>query len=103
MDVPKSSLKLFFCSIIVACFKIASFAITPVSVRMRAAVFKLCVTTPPSQIINHDAPLHTIIHTPIFLVIMTNICASLAISPRLQVWKTLTCFASLHVLSKIKK
>ena len=63
----KSFIKNFFCSTILACFKIASFAISPVSIHIRAVVLKLCVTTPSSQNINHDALLHKIIHEPIFL------------------------------------
>ena len=60
MDVLKSFIKNIFPSTIIACLKIASFAISPASVHIRAVVFKLCVTTPPSQNINHDASLHKI-------------------------------------------
>ena len=71
MDVLRSFIKNIFPQHISSMFKIASFAISPVSVRIRAVVFKLCViTTPPSQNINHDAILHKIIHTvykPVFL------------------------------------
>ena len=52
MDVLKPFIKNIFCSTIHACFKIASYAISPISVHIKAVVFKLCVTTPPSQNIN---------------------------------------------------
>ena len=66
MDVLKLFIKNIFLRAILTCFKIANFAISPVSVHINAVVFKLDVTTPPSQNINHDAPIHKIMHKPYF-------------------------------------